>query len=82
MNTASSDNLEGLRYLLLNEAFSLSHLVLVKILGIEFAPVQIVFIRCLSSAVLLVPLLAWHYDEGVSLASGQVVDKISKRYDV
>ncbi|HAR81071.1 MAG TPA: GNAT family N-acetyltransferase, partial [Sulfitobacter pontiacus] len=22
------------------------------------------------------------YDEGVSLASGQVVDKISKRYDV
>ena len=24
----------------------------------------------------------WHYDEGVSLASGQVVDKISKRYDV
>ena len=59
MNTASSDNLEGLRYLLLNEAFSLSHLVLVKLLGVEFAPVQIVFIRCLSSAVLLVPLLAW-----------------------
>ena len=28
-------------------------------LGIEFASVQIVFIRCLSSAVILVPLLAW-----------------------
>ena len=24
----------------------------------------------------------WHFDEGVSLASGQIVDKISKRYDV
>ena len=59
MNATPSDNLHGLRYLLLNEAFSLSHLVLVKLLGIEFAPVQIVFIRCLSSAVLLVPLLAW-----------------------
>jgi drug/metabolite transporter (DMT)-like permease len=59
MNTTPSNNLDGLRYLLLNEAFSLSHLVLVKLLGIEFAPVQIVFIRCLSSAVLLVPLLAW-----------------------
>ena len=59
MNATPSDNLHGLRYLLLNEAFSLSHLVLVKLLGIEFAPVQIVFVRCLSSAVLLVPLLAW-----------------------
>ena len=59
MNTKPSDNFGGLRYLLLNEAFSLSHLVIVKLLGIEFAAVQIVFIRCLSSAVLLVPLLAW-----------------------
>ena len=58
MNTTPSDNFGGLRYLLLNEAFSLSHLVIVKLLGIEFAAVQIVFIRCLSSAVLLVPLLA------------------------
>lgn len=24
----------------------------------------------------------WHFDEGVTLESGQVVDKISKRYDV
>lgn len=24
----------------------------------------------------------WHFDEGVVLASGQVVDKISKRYDI
>ncbi|MBW4962499.1 GNAT family N-acetyltransferase [Sulfitobacter sp. CW3] len=24
----------------------------------------------------------WHYDEGVALASGQIVDKISKRYDI
>ena len=48
MNATPSDNLGGLRYLLLNEAFSLSHLVIVKLLGIEFASVQIVFIRCLS----------------------------------
>ncbi|MGB1355860.1 MAG: DMT family transporter [Candidatus Puniceispirillaceae bacterium] len=59
MNAAPSDNLGGLRFLLLNEVFTLSHLVLVKMLGIEFSSVQIVFIRCLSSAVLLVPLLAW-----------------------
>ena len=59
MNATPSDNLGGLRYLLMNEIFSLSHLVIIKLLGIEFAPVQIVFIRCLSSAVLLVPLLAW-----------------------
>jgi len=24
----------------------------------------------------------WHFDEGVSLTSGQIVDKISKRYDI
>lgn len=24
----------------------------------------------------------WHVDEGITLASGQVVDKISKRYDI
>jgi S-adenosylmethionine uptake transporter len=49
----------GLRFLVLNEVFTLSHLVLVKMLGIEFSSVQIVFIRCLSSAMLLVPLLIW-----------------------
>ena len=61
MSATPLDNLAGLRYLLLNEVFTLSHLVIVKLLGIEFASVQIVFIRCLSSAVLLVPLalLMW-----------------------
>jgi drug/metabolite transporter (DMT)-like permease len=59
MSASSSDNLGGLRFLVLNEVFTLSHLVLVKMLGIEFSSVQIVFIRCLSSAMLLVPLLAW-----------------------
>ncbi|MEL0304825.1 MAG: DMT family transporter [Rhodobiaceae bacterium] len=49
----------GLRFLVLNEVFTLSHLVLVKMLGVEFSSVQIVFIRCLSSAMLLVPLLIW-----------------------
>ena len=58
MNFTLTDNLGGLRFLILNELFTLSHLVIVKMLGIEFASVQIVFIRCLSSAVLLVPLLA------------------------
>ena len=59
MNATPADNLGGLRFLILNELFTLSHLVIVKMLGIEFASVQIVFIRCLSSAVILVPLLAW-----------------------
>ena len=59
MNATPADNLGGLRFLILNEVFTLSHLVIVKMLGIEFASVQIVFIRCLSSAVLLVPLLGW-----------------------
>lgn len=59
MNATPADNLGGLRFLILNEVFTLSHLVIVKMLGIEFASVQIVFIRCLSSALLLVPLLAW-----------------------
>jgi S-adenosylmethionine uptake transporter len=59
MNASPSDNLGGLRFLVLNEVFALSHLVLVKMLGIEFSSVQIVFVRCLSSAVLLVPLLVW-----------------------
>ena len=62
MNTVKSDNFGGLRFLLLNEVFMLSHVIIVKILGMDFAPVQIVFIRCLSSAVLLVPLLAWWGD--------------------
>ena len=59
MNASSSDNMGGLRFLVLNEVFTLSHLVLVKMLGIEFSSVQIVFIRCLSSAMLMVPLLIW-----------------------
>jgi len=59
MNASSSDNMGGLRFLVLNEVFTLSHLVLVKMLGVEFSSVQIVFIRCLSSAMLLVPLLIW-----------------------
>lgn len=59
MKAAPSDNLGGLRFLVLNEVFTLSHLVLVKMLGIEFSAVQIVFIRCLSSAALLVPLAVW-----------------------
>ena len=54
MSATPSDNLVGLRYLIINEVFTLSHLVIVKLLGIEFASVQIVFIRCISSAVLLV----------------------------
>ena len=58
MKATPADNLGGLRFLILNELFTLSHLVIVKMLGIEFASVQIVFIRCLSSAVILVPLMA------------------------
>jgi drug/metabolite transporter (DMT)-like permease len=54
-----ADNLGGLRYLVMNEVFTLVHLVLVKMLGGEFAAIQIVFIRALSSSVVLLPLLVW-----------------------
>jgi drug/metabolite transporter (DMT)-like permease len=64
MSASPADNLGGLRFLLLNEVFTLSHLVIVKLLGIEFASVQIVFIRCMSSAVILLPLLAWRGSMG------------------
>ena len=59
MRTTVSDNLIGLRFLVLNELFFLIHLILVKMLGIEFSSVQIVFIRCSSSAILLLPIMAW-----------------------
>ncbi len=40
-----ADNLGGLRYLVMNEVFTLVHLVLVKMLGGEFAAIQIVYPR-------------------------------------
>ncbi len=52
-----ADNLGGLRYLVMNEVFTLVHLVLVKMLGGEFAAIQIVFIRALSSSALVLRLL-------------------------
>jgi len=58
-SVTSADNLGGLRYLVMNEVFTLLHLVLVKMLGGEFAAIQIVFIRALTSSVVLLPLLVW-----------------------
>ena len=74
-NPASSaaspaDNLGGLRYLVMNEVFTLVHLVLVKMLGGEFAAIQIVFIRAFSSSVVLLPLLMWQ--GGFGQMSGQL----------
>lgn len=65
-----ADNLGGLRYLVMNEVFTLVHLVLVKMLGGEFAAIQIVFIRALSSSVVLLPLLMWQ--GGFGQMSGQL----------
>ena len=52
-----SSNLRGLSWLVGNEIFTLFHLVLVKILGLDFPVIEIVFIRCLTSSLILSPLL-------------------------
>ena len=58
-----SNNLKGLSWLLGNEVFTLFHLVLIKILGLNFPVIEIVFIRCLTSSVILFPLLYMHRND-------------------
>ena len=50
-------NLYGLQFWLLNEIFMLTHIILVKFLVGDFLPIQIVFIRALSSTVILLPII-------------------------
>ena len=50
-------NLYGLQFWLLNEIFMLTHIILVKFLVGDFLPIQIVFIRALSSTVMLLPII-------------------------
>ncbi len=52
-----SKNFLGLRFLLLNEIFTITHLIIVKILVGEFPVIQVVFIRCFSSALIILPIL-------------------------
>ncbi|MDA0361826.1 MAG: DMT family transporter [Proteobacteria bacterium] len=52
-----NNNLYGLQFWFLNEIFMLTHIVLVKFLVGDFLPIQIVFIRALSSAVILLPII-------------------------
>ena len=51
-----NDNLGGLRYLVFNEIFMLLHILIVKIIAGDFPAIQIVFIRCLASSIILLPL--------------------------
>lgn len=50
-------NLYGLQFWLLNEIFMLTHIILVKFLVGDFLPIQIVFIRTLSSTIILLPVV-------------------------
>ena len=50
-------NIYGLQFWLLNEVFMLTHIILVKFLVGDFLPIQIVFIRALSSTVILLPII-------------------------
>ncbi len=50
-------NIYGLQFWFLNEVFMLTHIVLVKFLVGDFLPIQIVFIRALSSTVILLPII-------------------------
>ena len=50
-------NIYGLQFWFLNEVFMLTHIILVKFLVGDFLPIQIVFIRALSSTVILLPII-------------------------
>ena len=58
-------NLYGLQFWLLNEIFMLTHIILVKFLVGDFLPIQIVFIRALSSTVILLPIILLRGDRKV-----------------
>lgn len=55
--TTKNPNIYGLQFWFLNEVFMLTHIVLVKFLVGDFLPIQIVFIRALSSTVILLPII-------------------------
>lgn len=50
-------NIYGLQFWFLNEIFMLTHIILVKFLVGDFLPIQIVFIRTLSSTIILLPVV-------------------------
>jgi len=50
-------NIYGLQFWFLNEVFMLTHIILVKFLVGDFLPIQIVFIRALSSTIILLPVV-------------------------
>jgi S-adenosylmethionine uptake transporter len=50
-------NIYGLQFWLLNEIFMLTHIIMVKFLVGDFLPIQIVFIRTLSSTIILLPVV-------------------------
>ena len=50
-------NIYGLQFWLLKEIFMLTHIILVKFLVGDFLPIQIVFIRTLSSTIILLPVV-------------------------
>ena len=52
-----NSNIYGLQFWFLNEIFMLTHMILVKFLVGDFLPSQIVFIRALSSTIILLPVV-------------------------
>ena len=52
-----NNNFIGLKWLLINEVFTLSHIILIKTLVGDYSVFQIVFIRSLSSSIIIVPIL-------------------------
>ena len=51
-----NNNFSGLKWLIFNEIFTITHIVLIKTLVSDFSVFQIVFIRAISSSVFILPL--------------------------
>ena len=52
----SKNNFSGLKWLIFNEIFTITHIVFIKTLVSNFSVFQIVFIRALSSSIVVLPI--------------------------
>ena len=55
--SSNTRNFKGLYWLIFNEIFTLTHIILIKKLVGDFSVFQIVFIRSLSSSIIILPFL-------------------------
>ena len=51
------NNFNGLYWLIFNEVFLIAHIILIKILVGDFSVFQIVFMRSISSSIIIIPIL-------------------------